>query len=427
MRPRIVAEGLSKRYAIRRSADSYLTLREQVARAAAAPWHAMRALTGAEAWRRPSGRDEVWALREVSFEVAEGEVFGIIGRNGAGKSTLLKVLSRIVAPTSGRARVRGRVGTMLEVGAGFHPELSGRDNIYLSGAILGMTRGEIARKFDEIVAFAGTERFIGTPVKHYSTGMYLRLAFAVAAHLEADILVVDEVLAVGDAEFQKRCLGRMREVAGAGRTVLLVSHNLAVVRSLCHRCGLLEGGRLVRYGDALDCIAHYLDWKAAEGGATVRLEGTSARSPRLTTATLLSDEQPSARNFMGSSLSIEVTFESDDPLHYPILAYGIASEGGDVVVTGNNLYQESPRYAVPVRSGTIRCDLGPVPLMAGRYTVSLYLGDTPGLDTHVVEHALSFEVIERDLWGTGQLPVASESYMWWPTTFRFLPSPTVDQ
>lgn len=200
---------------------------------------------------------EFWGLKDVSFEIAQGDVVGIIGRNGAGKSTLLKILSQIVEPTEGRAEVRGRVATLLEVGTGFHGELTGRENIYLNGAILGMTHAEIARRFDEIVAFAEVAQFIDTPVKRYSSGMYVRLAFAVAAHLEPDIMIIDEVLAVGDAEFQKRCLGRIRDVASQGRTVLFVSHNHIIVRKLCTHGLLLDKGRAIAYGRANDVLACY--------------------------------------------------------------------------------------------------------------------------------------------------------------------------
>ena len=220
----IRAEGVGKRYAIGVSRAAYGSLRESLTEALTAPFR-----------RRARGRaipesDTLWALRDVSFEVREGEVVGVIGRNGAGKSTLLKILARITEPTTGQVVLSGRIGSLLEVGTGFHPELTGRENVFLNGAILGMRRAEILKKFDEIVAFAELERFLDTPVKHYSTGMYLRLAFAVAAHLEPEILLVDEVLAVGDAAFQKRCLGKMNEVAKAGRTVLFVSHNLGAVQ-----------------------------------------------------------------------------------------------------------------------------------------------------------------------------------------------------
>lgn len=209
----------------------------------------------------------LWALQDVSLEIQQGEMVGLIGRNGAGKSTLLKILSRVTAPTSGRIRVRGRVASLLEVGTGFHPELTGRENIFLNGAILGMTKAEVARKFDEIVAFSEIEQFIDTPVKRYSSGMYVRLAFAVAAHLESEILVVDEVLAVGDAAFQKKCMGKMGDVAGAGRTVLFVSHNMVAIQSLCRRAVLLGRGQLMADGEAGPVVSQYL--QNAQGPAAV--------------------------------------------------------------------------------------------------------------------------------------------------------------
>ncbi len=212
--------------------------------------------------------DHIWALRDISFEVRRGEVLGIIGGNGAGKSTLLKILSRITAPTAGRARMRGRVGSLLDVGTGFHPELTGRDNIYLCGAILGMARAEVAGKFEEIVAFSGCERYIDTPVKRYSPGMVVRLCFAVAAHLEPEILLVDEVLAVGDAEFRKKCLGKMQNVAGQGRTILFVSHNMSAIRSLCTRCMALADGMIERAGEVSSVVDEYLAATQPQRGTT---------------------------------------------------------------------------------------------------------------------------------------------------------------
>ncbi|HEV7682967.1 MAG TPA: ABC transporter ATP-binding protein [Pyrinomonadaceae bacterium] len=248
-RPIIKAAGLSKRYRI--GGPGHTSLRDAIADAARAP------LRG---WRGQSASgNTVWALKDVSFEVAPGEVVGIIGRNGAGKSTLLKILSRITRPTTGRVALNGRVGSLLEVGTGFHSELTGRENIFLNGAVLGMTRREIESKFDEIVAFAETEQFLDTPVKHYSSGMTVRLAFAVAAHLEPEILIIDEVLAVGDIAFQKKCLGKMNEVARHGRTVLFVSHDISAVNGLCQRAILLHEGSLVMNGPTSEVTAHYLD------------------------------------------------------------------------------------------------------------------------------------------------------------------------
>jgi lipopolysaccharide transport system ATP-binding protein len=244
----IEAHELSKRYRIGQMQAAYGTLRDSLSRTAAR-------LMGHEDEHE---REEIWALRDVSFSVREGEVLGVIGRNGAGKSTLLKVLTRITTPTSGRAIIRGRVGSLLEVGTGFNPELTGRENVFLNGSILGMKRREIQRKLSEIVEFSGIEKFMDTPVKRYSSGMYVRLAFSVAAHLEPEILLVDEVLAVGDAEFQQRCLGRMEDLSGAGRTVLFVSHNMQAINQLCDRAIWLEGGEILEEGDPSEVVTHYL-------------------------------------------------------------------------------------------------------------------------------------------------------------------------
>jgi lipopolysaccharide transport system ATP-binding protein len=251
MKPIIRAEGLAKKYIIGSSRESYQTLRDALTSAVKSPLRRLR--------RGGAGGAEVWALKDVGFEVGPGEVVGLIGRNGAGKSTLLKVLSRITEPTRGRVELYGRVGSLLEVGTGFHPELSGRENVYLNGAILGMPKAEIDRKFDEMVAFAEIERFIDTPVKRYSSGMYLRLAFAVAAHLEPEILLVDEVLAVGDARFQRKCLNKMEDVGQEGRTVLFVSHNMPAVTRLCPRTVLLDDGRVLSDGPSHEVVNAYLN------------------------------------------------------------------------------------------------------------------------------------------------------------------------
>jgi lipopolysaccharide transport system ATP-binding protein len=251
----IQAQGVSKRYRLGEFQAAYGTLRESLV-------HAGRLLTGKE---HKLKTQELWALDDVSFEVEEGEVLGVIGRNGAGKSTLLKVLTRITNPTRGRVEIRGRVGSLLEVGTGFHPELTGRENIYLNGAILGMKRREIQQKLPDMIEFSGVESFLDTPVKRYSSGMYVRLAFSVAAHLEPEILLVDEVLAVGDAEFQRRCLGRMEDFGANGRTVLFVSHNMQAVAQLCDRAILMENGRIARDGPSADVVAHYLQTSAGVG------------------------------------------------------------------------------------------------------------------------------------------------------------------
>ncbi len=279
----IKVEGLSKRYRIGQyvgGAYQYRALRDVLTDAMHAPFRRLRARSKRQtvgsnptADSREPSVDFIWALKDVSFEVRTGEVVGVVGRNGAGKSTLLKLLSRITEPTEGRAEIKGRLGSLLEVGTGFHPELTGRENVYLSGAILGMTKKEINRKFEEIVAFAELEKFIDTPVKRYSSGMWVRLGFAVAAHLEPEILLVDEVLAVGDAAFQKKCLGKMGSVAKEGRTVLFVSHNMGAITYLCQRALLLDAGQLCVNGHTEQVISHYLASNAALDGQRAWSEG----------------------------------------------------------------------------------------------------------------------------------------------------------
>ncbi|PKN20623.1 MAG: ABC transporter ATP-binding protein [Deltaproteobacteria bacterium HGW-Deltaproteobacteria-6] len=257
----IKAENLGKKYIIGHQSQQggYTALRDVLMQNARIVWDKTKDLVKGKPIIQGDTTEEVWALNDVSFEVRRGEAVGIIGRNGAGKSTLLKVLSRITEPSSGRVTINGRVASLLEVGTGFHPELTGRENIYLNGTILGMTRQEIKRKFDEIVAFAEVEKYLDTPVKRYSSGMYVRLAFAVAAHLEPEILVVDEVLAVGDAQFQKKCLGKMGDVTKEGRTVLLVSHNMAAIENLCGKAILMDNGRIAMQGNTAKAIQYYLE------------------------------------------------------------------------------------------------------------------------------------------------------------------------
>src|SRR3984957_6885213 len=335
----IVVENLSKRYlighrlAFSETRHKYTALRDVLGREIRN--FARKTADFASGRQVVQGDDveEFWALKNVSFDVKQGEVVGIIGHNGAGKSTLLKILSRITEPTEGRVLLRGRVSSLLEVGTGFHPELTGRENIFLNGAILGMPQREIQRKFDEIVAFAEVDKFIDTPVKFYSSGMYVRLAFAVAAHLQPDILIVDEVLAVGDASFQKKCLGKIGEVAQQGRTVLLVSHNMSAVENLCGKSAFLNDGRLAFWGDTADAVSHYVSSSAQEALADTDLTSHSGRTSGSKTILrrlrfLERDGTPCDSLRLGEELVLEVTLNSSESILNANLGIGVNTDFG---------------------------------------------------------------------------------------------------
>ncbi len=358
--------------------------------------------------RPPSHQDtEFWALRDVSFEVKRGEVVGVIGRNGAGKSTLLKILSRITEPTSGRAEIHGRVGSLLEVGTGFHPELTGRENIYLNGAILGMKRAEIDRRFDEIVAFAEIDRFLDTPVKRYSSGMYVRLAFAVAAHLEPEVLIVDEVLSVGDAAFQKKCLGKMGDVAGEGRTVVFVSHNMAAVQSLCGRCLLLREGSAVAQGETADVISRYMDDGRQRVGRS--LSGIAPRVSsgrlRLTTLDFVDGDGRDVSTFLsGDDVSLVIGFESEHDIRCASAVFSLAfydQFGRSLFLCRSDLAGRDYTY-LPAR-GSVACQVPRLPLPPGRYFVNLFC-EVNGRVEYWVESARTIEVEQGDYYGSGRLP-----------------------
>ncbi|GAB4196588.1 MAG: ABC transporter ATP-binding protein [Roseiflexaceae bacterium] len=340
---------LSKQYRIGGPRPAYRTLRDTLADAARVPLRRARGLLRGEP--SPSTSQPFWALRDVSFEVRQGEVIGIIGRNGAGKSTLLKILSRITEPTSGRVELRGRAGTLLEVGTGFHPELTGRENVFLNGAILGMRREEIARKFDEIVAFAEVAQFIDTPVKHYSSGMYLRLAFAVAAHLEPEILIVDEVLAVGDAAFQKKCLGKMGEVARDGRTVLFVSHDLGAINALCERTVLLNDGQVVQIGPTRDVVAYYLD-SANRLYSPIPFSQRAAGQEEIALLEVrtLQDGQETATVDCLSPFTVEIAYEVRRPVRGSRLFLILRNQRGEVIF-GTSDYDQPGQEALERRPG----------------------------------------------------------------------------
>jgi lipopolysaccharide transport system ATP-binding protein len=387
--PIIEIEGLGKKYKIGANREKYLSLRDQLAKTT----YGLLSHFRAKHQHVPSTED-FWALRDVSFSVKEGEAVGIIGRNGAGKSTLLKILSQITPPTEGKITCRGRIASLLEVGTGFHPELTGRENIYLNGAILGMTRAEIKRKFDEIVAFSEVEKFLDTPVKRYSSGMYVRLAFAVAAHLDPEILVIDEVLAVGDAEFQKKCLNKMGSVARQGRTVLFVSHNMGAVTELCSRGILLSQGKLLVDANASEVIGKYLS--SGTGAGMIDLTGnvderTGTGPMRLTKLATL-----------GKSLETRSVFEFGEPL---LVSIGVAGRVGKEFILGvsvrNNLGQivlhfsntdDRVKLHLVEDQASVSLTIPSLPLNDGKYFLTIWLGDGMNILNDRVGNCLSFIV-----------------------------------
>ena len=399
----IRVENLSKRYRIQHAAERvpYRTLRDDLVRAATAP---LRWLRG-----QRSRAEDFWALKDVSFEVQQGEVLGIIGRNGAGKSTLLKILSRITKPTSGVARIRGRVGSLLEVGTGFHPELTGRENIYLSGAVLGMSRGEIQRKFDEIVDFAEIEKFLDTPAKRYSSGMYMRLAFAVAAHLEPEVLLVDEVLAVGDVAFQQKCLGKMSAVAQTGRTVLFVSHNMAAVANLCQRGLVMEKGREVFSGPCRQAVEHYVSLLAgnSEQNLSEHVQRVGDGSVRFTRIWFEDENQKRIdQPVSGNELDILLAYQSsrNDTLRNCCVAVVITDVLQQILFICSTEMSCAGRIDLPP-NGVVRCVIPRLPLTQGRYWLTLYF-EVNREAADWLTSAVPMDVIDGDFFGTGrQYPV----------------------
>jgi lipopolysaccharide transport system ATP-binding protein len=385
----IAVAGMGKRYEIAHQRDPYGRLTESL-------WAAMRAPIERLRGRQRETTESFWALRDVSFEVRHGEVLGVIGRNGAGKSTLLKILSRITEPTTGKAMLEGRVGSLLEVGTGFHPELTGRENIFMSGAVLGMRRGEIERKFDEIVDFAGVAQFLDTPVKRYSSGMQVRLGFAVAAHLEPEILLIDEVLAVGDAEFQRRCLARMGEVSKEGRTILFVSHNLAAVEALCGAGILLEGGALVATGTSDHVIKEYLKSTASaeRNELTDRPDRQGSGQLRVTAVT--------ARIRTGSPSEIRVGYEATTPLRNVAIALGLFTTRGEGVLHVSNETSGQSFGEIPNR-GFLVCRFDTASLLPGLYSMNIF-ATVGGLIADWIVDAATIEVSEGDFYGSGRLP-----------------------
>ena len=403
MQPIIRVQDLSKLYYLGRSAAAYSTFREAIVDMARLP---LRYLRRSEELR------SIWALKDISFEIETGDVVGIIGRNGAGKSTLLKVLSRITEPTTGRVELFGRVASLLEVGTGFHPELTGRENIFLNGSILGMSRKEIAAKFDEIVAFAEVEKFIDTPVKRYSSGMYVRLAFAVAAHLEPEILIVDEVLAVGDAAFQKKCLGRMRDVASAVRTVLFVSHNMAAVSALCTKAMVLWEG-MVEYplGGVEAAVQKYLtqvhkitkttlaERTDRQGNGKVRIQDFASY-----------DRDGNEVEYIasGQEVNFRIYYSStQDKVEGVTVAIGITSDTGAFVSMLSNQVAGETFQSIG-RDGYFTCRIRKLPLAPGSYTASLIIRSNEAI-TDWIQQAVTIVVEPGDFFGTGRMPPPSHA------------------
>lgn len=404
----IRVENLGKMYRIGGKQERYRTLRDTITEVFTSPFKKTSALLSGQAYAAANLHEEIWALKDVSFEIKHGEVVGIIGRNGAGKSTLLKILSRITEPTTGYVDIYGRVGALLEVGTGFHPELTGRENVYLNGAILGMSRAEIDRKFDEIVDFAGVEKFIDTPVKHYSSGMGLRLGFSVAAHLEPEILVVDEVLAVGDAEFQKKCLGKMSDVAGEGRTVLFVSHNMAAVQKLCHRGILLDKGYLTYDHVAELTIKEYIEHSG--NSMTMFFEKNRNRTGngmfRFSNLRFENPEgQPLVQPRSGDEVVFVIEYEADTTfsLSNVSVAIVISSIYGQRICTFYSDFS-GDKFTGMSRSGEFKCYISKFPLAAGQYNVNLWSA-SENMEVDWIVDATSFNVIEGDFFGTGRVPI----------------------
>ena len=400
----IRAEGLGKRYRIG-SVERYRTLRDTLVQGLS-----RISLGGKKAARQHN--EYIWAVKELSFTVKRGDVFGIIGRNGAGKSTLLKLLARITDPSVGRAEVRGRVGALIEIGTGFHPELTGRENIFLNGTILGMRKGEIVSKFDEIVDFSEIERFLDTPVKHYSNGMRVRLAFAVAAHLQPEILIVDEVLAVGDVAFQKKCLGKMNDIGREGRTVLLVSHNIVAVENLCNHGIVLDHGKLAFEGSAKEAARYYYDSLPGSrdpDGHIFDLKDAPERHSEvgklLKRIELYADDDQAVTEGlrMGDRLRIKIHFDLPSPTTSFNVGLGFDNVFGQRVFTAHSLFEPNRSDIPRVGPQIFVCDIPEFTLTLGTYSMRLWL-DIGNDEADLIEDAARITVIESDYYGTGKVP-----------------------
>jgi lipopolysaccharide transport system ATP-binding protein len=411
--PVIRVEGIGKKYRIGVRSQGYPTIRDTLVNAFTSP------LRRADRWLRrqpPEAQyDTFWALKDVSFDVCHGEVMGIVGRNGAGKSTMLKILSRITEPTEGRAQIQGRVRALLEVGTGFHPELTGRENIFLNGAILGMPRAEIKRKFDEIVAFSEIEKFLDTPVKHYSSGMFVRLAFAVAAHLEPEILIIDEVLSVGDVAFQKKCLGKIGEVSRGGRTVVFVTHNMAAALHNCQKGILLENGRITQSGSMQQVVDSYLSCVATrsevDSSSAVDLTSAPGRpeglKPLLKRLELFNGkgELLNGPVAVGAPLKVRIHFMLEQPSSQLDIGLGVNSALGQRVFTAYTTFD--PRWNRSASPGQyiVECEIPSLGLAPGEYRIKVFMDfGRKDESQDFVEDAIWLSVVGSDYYGTGNLP-----------------------
>jgi lipopolysaccharide transport system ATP-binding protein len=406
----IKVENLSKQYRIG-TKEGYRTFRETLVDAAKAPFSRLGSLLPtlrsklSSPSSKPASRDDTfWALKDVSFEVKQGEVVGIIGRNGAGKSTLLKILSKITEPTTGRVELRGRVGSLLEVGTGFHPELTGHENVYLYGAILGMDRWEVTRKFDEIVAFAEVEKFIETPVKRYSSGMYMRLAFAVAAFMETEILLVDEVLAVGDAAFQKKCTGKMGDVAKQGRTVLFVSHNMIAIEALCSRGVVLNAGRIVYDGKAEDAIQKYNKSMQINTDISLKERIDRVGNGKVRAIDLkIYNQDEILTNQIGLGETFRVELRTIGVTKKAIIGLHFGNMFRHSMIRGYT-YEQVAEDIELKGEDTISCTFYDFPMMHGVYDVHVWIGTYPPVECmDYVEHASALEIIPKDVFNSGRI------------------------
>jgi len=395
----IRVENLGKQYRIGEIQAPYRTIRDAIVDGVKSPFRRASSLLRGQAYGAANLREEIWALRNVSFEVREGEVLGIIGRNGAGKTTLLKILSRIAEPTEGKAEIHGRVGSLLEVGTGMHLELTGRENIYLNGAILGMKREETKSRFDEIVEFSGIEKFIDTPLKHYSSGMQVRLAFSVAAHLEPEILLIDEVLAVGDAEFQKKCLGKMGDVVKEGRTVFFVSHNLGAVLNLCSRGILLDNGQMIVAGPIKEVVDTYVLKSLDLEGYVVFPETRPYVSDelRFISARILNGDGIAASSVeLKDGLAVEIEYELLRAVRSAQVAFELFNSMGICVMCSTD-FDEDPEKSKEIKQPgryTSLCNIPPVFLRAGRYWIDV-ASSVPGVRIlDKFQQAIAFEIVD---------------------------------